>query len=62
MVETPSACSSSSNKAVVISREAQDTIFAPSQQSNTAKVNILRPIEPNQILMIARLQHLRLTM
>lgn len=46
--------SSSSHKPAAISRESQDSTFAPCQQRNTAKVNILRPIELNEILMIAR--------
>lgn len=54
-VETTSARSSASHKSAAISREAQDTNFAPGQQRNTAKVKILRPIELNEILMIARL-------
>ncbi|XP_011601426.2 cilia- and flagella-associated protein 36 isoform X3 [Takifugu rubripes] len=36
-VETPSARSSTSHKSAAISREAQDTNFAPGQQRNSAK-------------------------
>lgn len=62
-VETPSARrrSSSSSKPAAICREEQDAPFAPSQRGNTAKVRILRPMEPDQILMTGRRQRLRLT-
>lgn len=60
--ETPSARSSTSHKSAAISREAQDANYPPAQQRNAAKVKILRPIELNEILMIVRLWHLRLSM
>lgn len=59
---TPSARSSTSHKSATISRGAQETSVAPGPQRNTAEVKILRPIELNEILMIARLQRLRLSM